>query len=108
MNAPYSLTWGSSVYAKLVAYNIYGDSVISGAGNGAVIYTLADAPLDLAEDIQTRTPSSLTITWSEGADNGGNSVIDYQVSYDKAIGVFEVLASNILDKSLAVTGLTYG
>ena len=35
--APYSLTLGDSVYAKIVAYNFYGDSTISDAANGAIV-----------------------------------------------------------------------
>jgi len=108
MNAPYSLKYGSSIYVKVVAYNIYGDSVISDAGNGAVIYTYADSPLDLAETVEARTSSTITFTWSEGAENGGSSVIDYQVSYDNVVGPFVVLASNIVDKTYTATGLIYG
>ncbi len=47
INEPFSLTWGSSVVAKVVAYNIYGDSLTSESGSGAVIITYADAPLNL-------------------------------------------------------------
>ena len=47
LNEPFSLTWGSSVVAKVVAYNLYGDSLTSESGNGAVIITYADAPLNL-------------------------------------------------------------
>jgi hypothetical protein len=108
MNAPYSLTWGTSVYAQVVAYNVYGDSLTSVAGNGAIIYTYADAPLDLAETVAARTSSSITFTWSEGADNGGSSVIDYRVSYDDAVGTFVELASNIVATTYTATGLTYG
>jgi hypothetical protein len=45
--APYSIAWGSSIYAKVVAKNIKGSSLISNAGNGAVILTNPDAPLNL-------------------------------------------------------------
>jgi len=108
MCQPYSLAWGDSVYAVLVAYNIYGDSVASNAGNGAVIYTYADAPVDLAEIIVARTPVSLTFVWSDGASNGGTSVIDYEISYDNANAVFAVLASNVVERSFTATGLLYG
>ncbi len=33
---PYSLVKGESIYAKIIAYNVYGDSPISSAGNGAL------------------------------------------------------------------------
>jgi hypothetical protein len=44
---PYSLPWGSSVYAKAIAINLYGDSDQSDAGNGAIIITTPDAPINL-------------------------------------------------------------
>jgi len=47
--APFSLEWGSSVFAKVVAINAYGDSLASVAGNGAVITTNPDQPTNLQE-----------------------------------------------------------
>lgn len=44
---PFNLIWGDSVWAKVTATNVYGDSVQSVEGNGAVIITYADAPLYL-------------------------------------------------------------
>jgi len=38
-SAPFSLDWGKSVYAKIIALNAYGGSAESVAGNGAVIIT---------------------------------------------------------------------
>lgn len=35
--APYELPWGASVWAKVIAINVYGDSDLSDRGNGAVI-----------------------------------------------------------------------
>ncbi len=40
--SPFSLAWGSSVYAKVVAKNLYGSSLESSAGNDAVITTTPD------------------------------------------------------------------
>lgn len=102
--APYSLEWADSVYAKVIAYNIYGDSEVSDAGNGAIIITSPYAPLDLAETVSARTASSITFTWSEGLKNGGSAVVDYRISN----GNSEVLASNIVEKTYTATGLTFG
>lgn len=49
-NAPYSLPWGAHVYAKVIATNIYGSAEASEAGNGAMITTNPDPPIDLTED----------------------------------------------------------
>jgi hypothetical protein len=45
MGSYFTLEWGASIYAKVLAYNVYGDSLISLEGNGAVIVTIPDAPL---------------------------------------------------------------
>lgn len=45
--APYNLPWGSSVFVKLSATNLYGASEESNAGNGAVILTNPDAPINV-------------------------------------------------------------
>ena len=45
--SPYLLAWGSGIYAKVTAINTYGNSAESSLGNGAIILTNPDAPLDL-------------------------------------------------------------
>jgi len=74
---PFSLEWGSSVYAKVVATNSYGASLVSSEGNGAVITTAPDAPISLAEDVSLKTKSSISLTWSPAAFTGGAVIIDY-------------------------------
>jgi hypothetical protein len=44
---PFLLPWGSSVWARVIATNINGDSEASADGNGAVILTNPDAPYNL-------------------------------------------------------------
>jgi len=61
--SPYDLEWGSSIYAKVIATNLYGDSVESDEGNGAVITTTPDAPINLIENTSQRTKSTLGLTW---------------------------------------------
>jgi len=46
---PFALAWGSDVYAKIIATNIYGDSLMSEAGNGARILTVPDSPVSFAD-----------------------------------------------------------
>ena len=90
--APFSLSWGTSVYATLTASNIYGESSVSDAGNGAIIITYADPPKDLAETVSQRTASSITFTWNEGDANGGSTVTDYRLTYDQGTGTYIELA----------------
>ena len=49
-SAPFSLSWGSAIYAKIVATNSVGNSNQSPIGNGAIITTNPDAPISLAEN----------------------------------------------------------
>jgi hypothetical protein len=79
-NAPYSLEWGASVFAKVVASNIYGSAEASVAGNGAKITTYPDAPTDLIEDYSQRTPTVLAFSWTPPLFTGGDDVLDYRVS----------------------------
>lgn len=102
------MPWGTSVWAKLIAYNFYGDSDISEPGNGAVIITYPDAPIDLTETVEARTPTSITFSWTEGFENGGSPVIDYRITYDQAAATFVELQANHLETSLTTTGLTAG
>jgi hypothetical protein len=51
-------------------------------GNGAIILTNPDAPINVEETVASRSSSSITFTWQVGAANGGTPVIDYRVTYD--------------------------
>ncbi len=51
--APFTLPWGSLIYVKVTAINIYGLSQASPIGSGAVIITKPDAPV-LAENYGLR------------------------------------------------------
>lgn len=46
-SAPYGFDWGDSIHAKVKATNIVGESEYSEVGNGAIILTIPDAPLNL-------------------------------------------------------------
>jgi len=91
----YQLPWGSSIYAKIVSYNFFGYSKESAVGNGAVILTYPDPPLNVAEIISERSDSSISLSWTNGLADGGASVLDYRITYDNSIGDYIVLASAI-------------
>jgi len=94
--APFNLQWGSTIYATISAVNIYGTSVISTSGSGAVIVTVPDAPMNLANNVALTTGSMITITWAQGLSNGGAAVIDFIISYKLTVGgTYTVLASAI-------------
>jgi hypothetical protein len=47
---PYYQPWGASIYAKVSATNLVGSSDYSSLENGAIILTIPDAPINLADD----------------------------------------------------------
>lgn len=79
---PFNLQWGYSIYAYVIAYNLYGDSAPSPVGNGAMILVIPDAPLNLEEVYADRTATTLGMQWVEGPADGGAPVLDYQITYD--------------------------
>lgn len=104
----FQLPWGSGIYSKVVAYNLYGDSLESAVGNGAIILTNPDAPVNLAETIASRSATSITFSWEDGAANGGATVLDYRVSTDQSTDTWIILESGITSKQYKASGLTAG
>lgn len=76
-DAPYSLAWGTEVFAKVMATNVYGDSIESPIGGGGIIVRVPDAVIDFVEVYGERTPTTLGMSWADGAEDGGLAVLDY-------------------------------
>lgn len=81
---------------------------MSEVGNGAVILTYPDAPVLLAEVIPSRTPTTITINWQEGAANGGYAVDGYRLWYDNALTDFIILEPNLNVLTYRAEDLTTG
>jgi hypothetical protein len=94
--APFSLEWGSSIWAKITVTNIIGTTAYSAPGNGAIMLTSSDAPLDLSNVPDITTGSQVGLMWTDGLVSGGAPVEDYQLTWDQGTGTFVVLMSNIL------------
>ncbi len=60
---------------------MYGASLPSAAGHGAFLASVPSAPINLVEISIVRTKSTLGLTWSDGATNGGLPILDYHVTY---------------------------
>jgi hypothetical protein len=80
--SPYSLAWGSSIYAKVSATNSKGTSVVSQGGNGAIIWTNPDAPISVSNVPTVTTGYQIGLSWLPGIANGGTQVIDYRIYWD--------------------------
>jgi hypothetical protein len=104
---PYSLEWGSSVNAKVIATNAYGNSDESLAGNGAMITTTPNVPTTVIEVYPSRTKSTLGLTWTAPVFTGGDVIIDYRINIAEQGGSYSVLES-VTTTSYTATGLTAG
>lgn len=69
--SPYSLLLGFSINSYVVAYNAYGNSVASPAGNGGIIVLVPNAPVSLANLPSITTKSVIGFSWMNGVSNGG-------------------------------------
>ncbi len=78
--APFTLEWGDHVFAKVFATIIYGNSEVSLAGNGAMITTNPDRPINLREVYAFRTPTTIGLIWEPAIFTGGDVIIDYRVN----------------------------
>jgi hypothetical protein len=107
-NTPFSLNWGDSVYAKVIAINNYGDSLESLEGNGAYITTNPDPPTDLIEEYAQRTKSTIGMSWTAPVFTGGDVIEDYRVNIKEAGGQYSVLASGITATDYVAIELTAG
>lgn len=87
-STPFLLEWGDSVFAKVIATNLYGDSVESVEGNGAYITINPDPPTSLVEDYSQRTKSTLGLVWTAPTFTGGDVILDYKINYRVFGGVF--------------------
>jgi hypothetical protein len=92
MISPYYFTWGASIYAKVIATNKYGDSLESDIGNGAILMTNPDTPRFVQENTNLRSPTSISISWSQGLNNGGDTILDYRISMAESSNSFDVIA----------------
>jgi hypothetical protein len=104
------------VVARIIATNSVGDSLPSPDGSETNLMTNPDTVMYLREDLSARTASTIGLQWDDGANNGGGSIIAYQISQAEVISggmrmlsqsEYEVLFS-VFEKSAVVYGLTFG
>lgn len=100
------MPWGTSIYVKISATNLVGESDYSAVVNGATILTQPDPPITLANDASITDMTNIGLTWADPVENGGTAIIDYIVSYDQGTDTYISLASNVLTKTYTATTLT--
>jgi hypothetical protein len=75
------LPWGTSVYVKIVAVNIKGDSEPSLEGNGALLLRAPDAPTQFQNEPTITSLTQIGLSWQDGTWDGGSAILDYKISY---------------------------
>lgn len=106
--APFNLPWGSSIYAIVTSTNYYGTSVDSNAGNGAVILTVPDPPINLANVVDQTAATQIGLTWEDGFEAGGTPIIDYKIWSDQGSNVFMPLVEGVTTQSYLAENLGVG
>jgi len=86
--APFTMPWGHSIYVKISATNIVGESLYTVEGNGATILTQPDPPITLANNAAITDAENIGLTWDDPVENGGTAIIDYTVTYDQGTGTY--------------------
>jgi hypothetical protein len=57
-----------------------------------MILRVPDAPISLANNPSVTTASQIGLSWSQGSENGGTPVIDFNIQYKPLGGTFTDLA----------------
>jgi len=68
---------GAAVLVQVTAYNSVGYGQTSSIGGTAVSAIVPNAPTTLKNNPSLTSTSQISITWVDGAFNGGSSIIDY-------------------------------
>ena len=94
---PYSLPWGSEVYARVTSINIVGESLPSTEGNGAIILAVPNAPLNLVNVPEITSGRQIGLQWDKAAEEGGTGVLDFTINYaDSNGGTYSVYQAGVL------------
>jgi hypothetical protein len=104
--APYELPYGSSVYVRVTATNLYGTSAYQ-EGNGAIILTVPTAPIVTNDEANTGS-NQITIKWPASQENGGTPIIGYSIEYALVGDDYEILADGVTDTFYTALAVTPG
>ena len=69
---------------------------------------MPSAPINILKNSLLTTATQISITWTNGSNDGGSRVIDYRVSFDQSTNNYVLLASGVPTASFTVSGLISG
>lgn len=100
---PFNLALGNTIYAKVIAYNYYGDSEASEIGAGSVIQLVPNAPINLLNNPTITSSFVIGFSWADGSSDGGSPILDYKITYDQSTLDFIELISGLTDSFYQTT-----
>ncbi len=107
--SPFLIPWGQGVYARIIATNYLGSSAASEVGNGAVLLTFPDEPINVSNNLLITWGTTIGLTWDEGENNGGTPVIDYSVmSLSSDSSTFIERQVGVVGTSVTLSGFNLG
>lgn len=108
--APFSLPWGSLVYATVTAVNNIGSSLTSLEGSGAKILKIPLAPVGLQDRPAITSATQIGLSWTAvpDADSGGSPVIDYSIFMAIGTGSYSTLETGVTTTTYIAIDLTQG
>jgi hypothetical protein len=104
LNEPFEIAWGSSIYARVKAYNVIGNSEFSEPGNDAVILSVPSAPTSLVNVPENTSGFQIGLSWFPPVTTGGVEILDYRIFSDQGLGtgVFVIVDSSCKDEQYTV------
>lgn len=105
--APFNIPWGASIYIKVLATNVLGSSEYV-EGNGAILVTIPDAPINLADMTLVTSHTQVGLSWEDGYSDGGSAILDYRIFSSTDDLNFGVVNFGIVDQSYTITSLVAG
>jgi hypothetical protein len=105
---PFNLEWGDSVYIKVLATNVKGDSLFSLPGNGGIILRVPDIPVNLRDMPDITTAYQIGLEWDDGPNNGGTPIIDFSLTYAEVSQDYDTFEVGVTERQHVATNLSPG
>ena len=102
-DSTYNLVQGDSVVVIVTGTNLYGESLASLPGYGAIIVRVPSPPVGLADNKLVTNAARIGFTWNDGLNTGGSPIISYRITYDQSTGTWVTLATGIIPRSYTTT-----